>query len=218
MAKSRHGKEKKGVTKEKILDHALALIIQEGYDGFSMRKLAVRLDIAAKTIYNYFHNQDELYLHLLMKGFGHLLDNCETAIKPYKNPSDQLSASIRAYVEFGIEHANIYNLLFTWHVPKAYDYIGTPMEETANEELEMALRCQQFFADRITACVGEGRRIDEKEIRYEVAMIWSQMHGYVAGINNTLLDYLYENPGSMKNRVIDRISRTIENEIARLGR
>ena len=40
--------------KDSILDGALSIIIEEGYDSFTMRKLGSALGCAAKTIYNYF--------------------------------------------------------------------------------------------------------------------------------------------------------------------
>jgi AcrR family transcriptional regulator len=58
--------------REDILEHALDMIVRGGFNRFSMRKLAARLGIAAKTIYNYYRNQDELYLCILTKGFEQL--------------------------------------------------------------------------------------------------------------------------------------------------
>lgn len=191
--------------REEIMSHALDLIVRCGYDGFSMRKLAGRLGIAAKTIYNYFHNKDEIYLCLLIKGFEQLYADFESAITNYKDPLKRLSSTIRAYVDFGLENDNIYNLMFTWHVPKYNDYIGTPMEQVAHTELTTALKCADFFMDRIRACLEDDPAVNEDDIRTEMIQIWSHMHGYIAGINNTLLNYMHEKPMLLKNRVIDRI-------------
>lgn len=218
MPKIQRSSEEIDAVREKIMDHALDLIVTEGYDGFSMRKLATRLGIAAKTIYNYFHNQDELYLHLLIKGFDQLLDRFEAAVRTAEDPMDQVGAMIRAYVDFGLDHANIYNLLFTWHVPKYRDYIGTPMEETAHRELTHALKCAEFFMDRMTACLGSDTPVNREELRQEMIQIWSQMHGYVAGINNTLLQYMHPDPVSLKEQIIGRIVANTRREVAALAK
>ena len=73
-------------SREDILRHALALIVQDGFQGFSMRKLAARLGIAAKTIYNFFRNQDELYLCILIKGFEQLYAAFEAAVRAAGHP------------------------------------------------------------------------------------------------------------------------------------
>jgi len=205
MPKEQRSPEEIESVRNNITEQALDLIVTEGFDGFSMRKLANRLGIAAKTIYNYFHNKDELYLYLLTSGFEELLESFETAIKGFNKPMDKFKATVRAYVTFGLENANIYNLMFTWHVPKYNDYVDTPMEPAAHFELTTALKCAEFFMDRLQDCLGDNVNAREEDIRFEMIQIWSQMHGYIAGINNTLLDYMHEKPMLLKNRVIDRI-------------
>jgi AcrR family transcriptional regulator len=205
MPKEQRSPEEIESVRNNITEQALDLIVTEGFDGFSMRKLANRLGIAAKTIYNYFHNKDELYLYLLTRGFEELLESFETAVKGDNKPIDQFKATVRAYVTFGLENANIYNLMFTWHVPKYNDYVDTPMEPAAHFELTTALKCAEFFMDRLQDCLGDNVNAREEDIRFEMIQIWSQMHGYIAGINNTLLDYMHEKPMLLKNRVIDRI-------------
>ncbi len=34
---------------------------------------------------------------------------------------------------------------------------------------------------------------------------WSQAHGYIAGVNNTLLDYMHETPLALKDRLIENM-------------
>jgi AcrR family transcriptional regulator len=169
-----------------------------------MRKLATRLGIAAKTIYNYFQNQDELYLCLLTKGFEQLFQCFTNAASQHKDPMDQIATVTAAYIEFGLENANIYNLMFTWHVPKFKDYEGTPMESVARHELNTALKCTNFVMNLMRDYLGDSPAIKEDELRMELIQVWSHMHGYVSGINNTLLDYLHGNPLSLKQIVIDR--------------
>ena len=216
MPRSQRNPEEIEAIRKNIMKHALDLIISDGYAGFSMRKLANRLGFAAKTIYNYFHNQDELYLCLLTEGFERLHAGFVAAVDTRQDPMDQLEAAIRAYVAFGLEHGNIYSLMFTLYVPKYNDYIGTPMEQVAYTELTSALKCVDFFMDRIRACLGDGTTADEDEIRVEMIQIWSHMHGYVAGINNSLLDYMHDHPIELKNRITDRIIDTSQRELKAL--
>ncbi len=214
MPKVHRSPEEIDVVRETIMNHALDLIVTDGYDGFSMRKLGTRLSIAAKTIYNYFHSQDDLYLHLLIKGFEQLLDSFKRATDTCDTPPKRLEAIIRTYVDFGLSQANFYNLLFTWHVPKYNDYIGTPVEETAEKQLASALECVVFFMDILAACLDNPPDTRTEELlRQEFIIIWSQMHGYVAGINNTLLQYLHGAPLTLKEEII---TRTLENTRQRI--
>jgi AcrR family transcriptional regulator len=216
MPKAQRSPEEIDMVRQDIMEHALEIIIAEGFAGLSMRKLANQLGVTAKTIYNYFHNKDELYLHLLIRGFQQLLVSFENAVEQNMPPIKQLKELIRAYVNFGLEHANIYNLMFTWHVPKFNDYVGTPMEQVAQEELTIALKCADFFMARIVATVGSDFAIKDEEIHSELIRIWAQMHGYVAGINNNLLDYLHENPLALSDQIIERIFACSQRELSAL--
>ncbi len=192
------------IIKEKILEEALNLMNNHGFDGFSMRKLGTRLGVSAKTIYNYYQNKDELYLSILTRGFEQLYDRCQKVFSNHQNPMERLKAMGGQYLSFGLEHANIYNLMFTWHVPKFKDYVGTPMEPVAQFELETALKVSKIFMQAIKEAAGNDA-MSEDTARFHMICAWSQLHGFIAGINNTLLDYMHGNPVTLKERILDQI-------------
>ena len=218
MPKPQRSPQEIEAVRDDILHNALELIVTDGFERFSMHKLAARLGIAAKTIYNYYRNQDELYLCILIKGFEQLHAAFEGAARSTGQPLLQLEAAIRAYVDFGLENPHIYNLMFTWHVPKYNDYVDTPMEKAAYRELEAALKCADLFLYIIAACLEEGGAATEDVRRFEMIQIWSQMHGFVAGINNSLLDYMHESPLALKTRLIDRLVANTTRSLLAYGR
>ena len=59
-------------TREKILDVALELFTQNGYDKTSLRDIAERLDITKAALYYYFERKEDilLELHLRLHQFG----------------------------------------------------------------------------------------------------------------------------------------------------
>jgi AcrR family transcriptional regulator len=201
--------------KDQILREALELMNKHGFEGFSMRKLGERLGVSAKTIYNYYNNKDELYLVILTNGFQQLYELFESAYNKHQDPIARLEAMGREYLFFGIEHANIYNLMFTWHVPKFKDYIGTPLEPAAQFELETALNVSEFFMKAIKETSPEDSSFTDDEARFHMIWMWSQMHGFVAGFNNTLLDYMHENPASLKERMLKQTFGQFKQEIAK---
>jgi len=42
--------------------------------------------------------------------------------------------------------------------------------------------------------------------------IWSQMHGFIAGYNNTFLDYMHGNPVELKDRIAGSIAGSFQRE------
>jgi AcrR family transcriptional regulator len=49
---------------DSILQQALKMIVEEGFDGLSMQKLAKAAGVSPATIYIYFKDRDDLLLHL----------------------------------------------------------------------------------------------------------------------------------------------------------
>lgn len=203
--------EAREAVRQHILDEALGLFAEAGFEGFSMRKLGGRLDVAAKTIYNFFASKDEIYLGLLTRGFAELSCSLSTAIEAQSDPWEKLSAIVETYVDFGLTHANVYNLMFTWHVPKYEDYVGTEMEDVALVELETALENQRIVASVLASCL-DGT-LNEDELRFVTVRLWTQMHGYVAGINNTLLGYMHPDPLALRARLVQQVVAATRDEL-----
>jgi AcrR family transcriptional regulator len=59
-------------TRQRILDVALDLFTEQGYDGTSLRQIAERLSITKAAIYYYFESKEDILmaLHLRLHDFG----------------------------------------------------------------------------------------------------------------------------------------------------
>ena len=217
MPKAQRTAEEIEAAKIEILETAVKLIVHVGYDDFSMRKLAKTLGITATTIYNYYTNKDDLYLHLLIRGFDDLSARLEEVRRQHATAERQLSAMIRAYTDFGLNQTNFYNLMYSWHVPKYNDYVGTPMQQVANLQLEAAMKVPAIFFETIRD-YGEERdkAIGETDALFLLIHYWSQLHGFIAGCNNTNIYYLHPDPLSLKNRHLEFLAAHFMADVSKL--
>jgi len=142
-----------------------------------------------------------------------LYQECAKAYDSEPEPMARLRAMMRAYLNFGLTQSNFYNLMFTWHVPKYRDYLGTPMEKSARYELEESQKVYQLFIKAVRELVEQYVPADEDQIRAYIIYFWSALHGYVAGINNQLLSYMHDNPFSLSETIIDNLFKHIESEL-----
>ena len=78
------------------------------------------------------------------------------------------------------------------------------MEPAARFELETALKVSEIFIQAIKL-TAEKNTMSEDTARLHMIWMWSQMHGFIAGINNTLLDYMHENPMALREQILDQI-------------
>ncbi len=189
MPKKPRSEQEVQKVREEILDKTLELINEVGYENFTMRKLANKLNMTATPIYQYYKNKDELYLAALAQGFETLCAVAQKAREAGKDPMEKLKFVIRALVLYGLAHPGVYNILFVSSVPKYYDYVGTPNEEAAKQELDAAMR----FRDLIVEVAEDSGLLDEDAEEGVFMKLLSGMctiHGYVTLVNSQITDYL----------------------------
>lgn len=215
MPKKARTPEEVEEVKLNILHHALELINQEGFEGFSMRKLSRRLGVAAVTIYSYYENKDDLYLAILTKGFETILHSCTIEYENDADPLERLKKMVEAYVRFGFDSHHFYNLMFTWNVPKFESYVDTPLENAARTELDTALKLYELFIKAVKELTEPVSPLSDEDARFYIIVFWSLIHGYIAGCNNTLLSYMHESPLGLQQSIIDFIFENIDTELQR---
>jgi len=213
MPRPARSQEEIEAVKKNIMKKAVDLINAEGFGKFNMRKLGDHLGIAAKTVYNYYHSKDELYLTVLANGFQNLYDSCQSAYKSGDTPLDRLVAMGRAYMDFGLTQAHYYNLMFTWTVPKYKDYADTNLERLARVELTISIEIHNLFISSIRETKED---LSDDEAQFYVIYLWSLVHGYISGYNNTLLNYMHPDPLTLKDRMIETLVDNIRREIKTL--
>lgn len=192
--------------RERILGEALFIINQDGYAHLSMRKLATRLGVTAKTIYNYYSNKDELYLMALTKGFQSLAVEFRAAYGSSENPVEKMHAAVHAYVRWGIGNKHYYNIMFSMDTPKYADYVGTRMEELAARQNKVALEIAQIGTSIMSELAAYNGSISPDEIPFRLLHVWSTLHGMVSlYISRVTLEV--GNLQEVMDRILDEVQR-----------
>ena len=203
MPKAARSQEDIELIREKILDAALKIISEHGFKYFSMRKLATRLGMSATTIYNYYSNKDELYLMMLTRGFDLLYKDLLEIYHSTRDPLNRFREMIRAYVSFGIEKANYYNIMFTSDAPKYRDYIGTEIEPVAYFEKETALQLVDIATRAMQELSEICPDIAHEDARYCAISLWSRLHGIIALSNSRVLQEVHERPEEIIKKITE---------------
>jgi len=166
--------------RENIIMEAAALINEVGYSDFSMRRLGSRLGVAAKTIYNYFTDKDELYLLIVTKGFEILFYRFQEAYSATDDPFARLRAMARAYIDYGIENPHLYSIMFSMGTPKYADYVGTRHEKLAESQNLTALRSAELAERVLREIANRGPGTGAEDANYRLMYVWSTLHGIVS--------------------------------------
>ena len=212
MPKTPRRPEEVEAEKQRILGEALKIIAESGYEGLTMRGLGQRLGMAAKTIYNYFQNKDEVYLQVATKEFGTLYADLLEGYQSSGDPSGRLRAITKRLLAFGISHPSRYDLMFGLHVPMYRDFFGSPSEEIAVKGLGGALRVRDLIVRVMREIAEPSGELSEEEIALH-AMGWlAGVHGILSLYNSGILSYLHDRPESALERLAELHLRGSEPE------
>lgn len=97
----------KKISRETVLETALAFIESQGLAALSMRTLASSLGVTPNALYRYFPSKAELEFAMADEGGKRLLTALEKAAKGL-TPPDAMRAVARAYIRFARAYPQLY--------------------------------------------------------------------------------------------------------------
>ncbi|HET6255693.1 MAG TPA: TetR/AcrR family transcriptional regulator [Puia sp.] len=166
-----------------ILETAWEIIVTEGWQSFSIRKVADAIEYSVPVIYSHFENKDAILLEFNRKGFQLLAETLAKAKTGKEIPADQLRAMGRAYWDFAFANKEYYQLMFG---------LGIPTCDIASRIPALA-DFNQVIMDSLVAMVEPGKKPNfDPWLKYQ--SFWSMLHGLVS--INMVSPGGIDNPGS----------------------
>lgn len=153
-----------------ILDTALRIFREKGYEGLQIRSLAEAIEYSPATIYLYFKDKNELFYALQYEAAAVKRDHLMPTFS-IQDPWERLVEFGRKYIDFGFRHPDLYDLLF---ITKA------PMEHVENQECwSLGMSIHSFFTETVQACVDQ-RYFKSADTETIAHTLWCHVHGLVS--------------------------------------
>jgi AcrR family transcriptional regulator len=156
-------------TRVNILDAALEIVNEDGWQALSMRKIADKIEYTAPIIYEYFANKEGILIELTRKGHIILLRKFKEAKLKNNTPEAQLTAIWLAYWDFAFENKPLYKLMFG---------VNTNCCETTKAFAEAAAATTivlDLIAEIMTDNPPSKELVDRKYFTF-----WSLIHGLIS--------------------------------------
>jgi AcrR family transcriptional regulator len=157
-----------------IVKAALEILSETQSLEFSLRELARRAGVSHNAPYKHFADKRELLAAVSAAGFEMLTKRMASEKARLSDPREQLLATLRAYIDHGVDNPALYSLMFG-------GYLGGPNHSRPAIELTEAEKTKALLADVISAG-GLGRAIphipgNERKIAGAILACWSLVHG-----------------------------------------
>jgi AcrR family transcriptional regulator len=201
--KDRRARQKQ-LLRQQILDAARELLVHEGYDQLSMRKVAERIDYSPTAIYLHFKDKQELVSSLCDESFARLVRELETLADDYPDPLVRLRKGMERYIAFGLKNPNHYLPAFVLPPPTDLD----PRRQQVLPESN-AMRAFACLRDTIADGV-KSKKLRKVDVEVAARSAWAAIHGITS-----LLIVHTRFPWGDKERVIQSVLDSVVDGLKR---
>lgn len=192
--KERREREKENLRQE-ILDVAREMFAAEGFQNVSMRKIAEKIEYSPTTIYLYFKDKVDLLNQICEETFANLAQKLEAEKNAGGNPLEALRKGLRAYVDFGLEHPNHYEVTFIMPIIHNFD--------KHHYEGSMGQRAFEYLRRGVADCIAAGK-IKKGDVDLISQTLWAGIHG----VTSLLIGHS-DFPFVQKDKLIDSVIDTM---------
>lgn len=154
-----------------ILETAMTLFLEEGFENVSIRRIADKIEYSPATIYLYFKDKDDILFALHNAAFEELYKH-QQEILSIKDPVKRLRKHGEIYIRFGLEHPEYYNLMFIMRSPVKKIQEG--------EQWNVGMRSYDLLKQNIQDCIGAGAFDKKTDVDIATFALWSSAHGIVS--------------------------------------
>jgi AcrR family transcriptional regulator len=156
--------------RKRILNAAMKLFLQKGYQNVTIRKIASEIGYSPGTIYRYFTDKDDLFFALRNEGFKRFYQ-AQLETRNIPDLGERLRAHGRAYADFALNNPEYYEIMFLMEAPM----------ERASEKDDWSWTRSSFDLVREDIAAGMDAGILRKGSVEQFALaIWSLVHGTIA--------------------------------------
>src|SRR5229473_8380255 len=168
----RHRQEReKQELRKAILAAAGEVFLEQGYERFSLRKVAERVGYSPTTIYLYFRDKDDLLFTVVDEGFVRFGQRLAAAAESQEDPWERIIALGRAYVTFGLQNPVYYQLMFLQRT----DFLTQRQVGESQPRIASFRVLQQTVQQAIDAGV-----LRPGDVESYSDVLWAMVHGMVS--------------------------------------
>lgn len=173
MEKKEAMDDKKSLKRQRIktyfLEAAREIIINEGYENVSTRKVADVAGFSYATIYNYFKDLNHMIWEVKESMVAELFENLQKKMQWNTYDIDELKRGLRLYIEYYFENPNIFKFFYF------YSY-GRPDDNT--EPSQKGFDYSSIWSEAFKGLVREGQ-MHSKDIEVAAKALIYAIHGMI---------------------------------------
>lgn len=131
--------------RELILNAANEIVMLEGIDNLSIRKIASRIEYSPTIIYHYFKDKDDIISHLMNQGYQKITSALSSTQRRSLEPAIRLKELTRNYIDTALAMPAEYKSIHLSSSPAVLEYTSSLPEGASikNPSLGLLFQCMK---------------------------------------------------------------------------
>lgn len=156
--------------RQRILQAAVEVFLDNGYENTSIRAIAEKIEYSPTTLYLYYKDKSALLHAVHQWGFHRMFELFDSVVN-IQDPFERILEQCRLYLKFAFENPGLYDLMFL-------QKLTLPEAENLDAHWAEGSVSFQALVANVKACIDTGLF---KPTHPEVLAftIWTMMHGMV---------------------------------------
>jgi len=180
-----------------ILHAAERIFVREGYHGATIRKIADEVGVSSTALYMHFSDKSEILIEICEQAFAQLIAQNDAIAAKTRDPLDRVREMLDAYMQFGLDNPNAYQLVFA--TPP-----GALSEEKVAAMYALGKRCYEPFREAVEA-IGAAGRLRCADVDLVGETLWAGTHGLVSLLLTQPRFDWTATPQKMKAQMLDSL-------------
>lgn len=193
-----------GNLKKVLLDCACDTCEKEGAEALSLRGLAKKANVSQTAPYRHFATKQELLACIAEEGFKNLTKQLNKILNhSYALERDRHIDAGKAYINFGLNNLNTYNLMFSDSIKDFSEFEGLHIAA------EDCFQCVKKTAKKVF-------NLSDEEAELKAMQMWSMCHGLVMIMNKrkaALMKARIQDSTALK--VMDKVAKNLDEFLAK---
>ena len=165
--------------------------------------------MTAANLYNYYSNKDELLIAIQKKAYAMLYEKLSYAVKMSATPVEKYKNLTYAFVSFGTQNINIYDLIFNRPIRQYSDKVDTQQESISRNELRSSRQVLLLSIQVIREYRESRPDLESVDPRLLHTQCFSALHGIILLHNSRVLDQISDDPDADMKMVIENTMRYV---------
>lgn len=164
----------KEIIRKKIIDATSEILVKDGYENLSIRKIASKIEYSPGIIYHYFKDKAEILTSVVEEGYGRILKTLGQVPVDIENPEKTIEQGLRYYIELMLETPQQFRAVLMSNIEAIQGKVNM-LEEGVSKERKSIQRLCNLVDIGIEK--GKFRNMDAE---LTAQIIWTSTHGLLS--------------------------------------